>query len=307
MAISVVMCVHNGERFLAPAIDSVASQSFRDFEFIIVNDGSTDATAEILRAYRDRDPRIRIVDQPKRGLPASLNTAVAQAAHELIARMDADDMMMPNRLERQLWFIAQHPEISVACSYGELIDAEGRRIGRSEIAVDVDRGRKLLAPTYFLEIIHPSVLMRKQDLLKVGGYRELPFGEDRDLWGRMVTAGFGIACQPEVLIRYRLHSAAMSVNKQQRNMVTCDWIDANVVRRLQGQDEISYDHYLRERERRSPLEKIVDYRNRRLFLYYKQATRYYGDKKWLSFAGSLALAVALRPAETLRRVRRKLA
>ena len=307
MTISVIMAVFNGSRFLSHAVDSVLNQTLMDFEFIIVNDGSTDSSRAILEAYANKDRRIKFVDRPHAGNAASLNTAIENASHELIAIMDADDVMMPNRLERQLSFMMTQPNISVACSHAYLIDIKGTIIGISQNTVDVSRGRNERNPKLFSEIVHPSVLMRKKDILQIGGYRDVYFCNDRDLWGRLVTAGFDIRCQPEILLGYRLHLGAASAQTMRRNSLYATYCDVNVVRRLQGKNEFSFESFLVERKQRSLFARLNDYRKTSALMYYKRSTRYRGEGLYGRCVLSLAIAVALDPFHVLKRTWAKLA
>ncbi|MBI5094602.1 MAG: glycosyltransferase family 2 protein [Candidatus Hydrogenedentes bacterium] len=109
-AVSVVMSVYNGERYLAEAIESILGQTYRDFEFIIIDDGSTDESLKIVEGYASRDNRIRLVSRPNRGLAAALNDGIEIARAPIIARMDADDVSLPKRFEKQMLYMAQHPE-----------------------------------------------------------------------------------------------------------------------------------------------------------------------------------------------------
>src|ERR1700680_111125 len=120
--VSVVMSVFNGERFVSEAIESILHQTFHDFEFIIINDGSTDGTADILSRYQNSDPRVAVHDQQKKGLVQSLNTGCGLARGRYIARMDADDIAFPERLERQINYLEQNPDIALIGSSVNVID-----------------------------------------------------------------------------------------------------------------------------------------------------------------------------------------
>src|SRR5208337_1888421 len=122
MQVSVIMAVYNGDKFLEEAVESVLCQTFADFEFVIIDDGSTDGTSKLLAKYAEQDSRIVVIRQDNRGLPSSLNRAISVANCELLARMDADDRMLPCRLERQIEFVARNPDAAVVCSYSYLIN-----------------------------------------------------------------------------------------------------------------------------------------------------------------------------------------
>ena len=126
MKISVIMAVYNGAGTLKESIESVLNQTFRDFEFIIVNDGSTDDTDKIIGVYRKLDARIVVIEHKNQGLTRSLNIALGKAKGEYIARQDADDVSLPQRFQRQVQFLDAQNRIGfVGCNYG-LIDREGR-------------------------------------------------------------------------------------------------------------------------------------------------------------------------------------
>ena len=302
MTITVVMPIYNGERFLRPAIESVIGQSFQDFELLAVDDGSTDSSRQILDAFRAEDKRVKVIYQPHLGYAAALNTGIDKASHDLIAMMDADDLMMPNRLERQLSFMTSHPRASVVCSYAYLIDIKGKIIGTSQNDVDVERGIAERDPTLFSEIVNPSVLMRRRDIIKVGGYREtFIFAPDRDLWTRLATSGYSIKCQPEFLLGYRLHLGALSAGTMHRNALFATYSNVNFVRRLRGEAELAFNEFLRQRSQRPLGRRLNEWRIWTALMYYKRATRYRGERRWIGCAGSFAIAVSLAPSYVIKR------
>ncbi len=305
--VSVFMTVYNGERFLEDAARSVLEQSYRNFEFVIVDDGSTDRTESILQQLEQSDPRIRVVRQPNRGPAAALNCALHAAQHELVAHIDHDDRALPHWLESQLAFLLRHPECSVVSSFGFFINSHGKRFGTSANAVDVDKGRRELRPACFLELIHSTVLMRRTDILAAGGYRPIKF-EDRDLWGRVVTSGFMIRCNPVPLVEYRLHGPSETTRKiTPLEDYARRGVDLNVVRRLQGMPELS-PLQLQEFFRNRPLwVRWQDFRCRKAGLSFREAARHFSEREWLPLTRSVAIAVALRPLYTVARARRKLA
>jgi glycosyltransferase involved in cell wall biosynthesis len=209
--ISVVMSVFNGECFLREAVESILTQSFRDFEFIVIDDGSADAVRSMLHCYQTRDSRIRVYHQENRGLVASLNRGCGLARGKYIARMDADDIAIRDRLAWQIEFMERHPEVAVVGGAVQFIDQSGKALRTA--------GRPLHNPE-IQEIIlgqsgvmwHPTVLMRKAAFSQVGGYRNVADAEDYDLWLRMAER-FELANLPEVLLKYRIHPGQVSVAK----------------------------------------------------------------------------------------------
>lgn len=297
------MTVFNGQKYLAEALESVLAQTCKDFEFLIVDDGSTDRSGSILRDYAQRDSRIRIFFPGKLGLPAALNLLLREAKSEHVARMDSDDRMLPNRLERQLAFFAERTNLSVACSYAYFISGRGRRLGSSRTSIDLERGIRELRPELFLEFIHPTVMMRRSHILEAGGYdASFRYAEDRHLWGRLVTQGRGIACQPEFLLEYRLHSSAMTNSSSNRTQFTCLGIDTNIIRRLKGEPEFSPAE-LERWYRNLPLWERLRRHTRFLATQnFQNASRFYADQRYARFFLALASAMALRPLAVINRL-----
>ncbi|HSI22289.1 MAG TPA: glycosyltransferase [Methylophilaceae bacterium] len=208
--ISILLPVYNGARYLADAIDSILNQSFSEFELVIVNDGSKDHSARIVAGYTDT--RIRYFEQENQGLPATLNRAASQAHGEYLFRQDQDDISHPNRLERQVAFLDQHPEIGIVGSWARIFsensDVKPERIhrhpaGTSAIAFSV------LFDTPF---VHSSVAIRRSVFEAVGGYscdRERQPPEDFELWSRICRFSAG-ANLPEILVDYREVPGSMS-------------------------------------------------------------------------------------------------
>jgi hypothetical protein len=205
------MSVYNGEQFLAAAIESVLAQTFTDFEFLALDDGSTDATAEILSRYARQDPRLRPIVRENRGLIASLNQLLAEARAPLVARMDADDICYPERFERQAAFLAAHPEYGVVGSRCDDIDdhdapwpvrAISHPLTHEEFLAAIELGLPLLC--------HPSVMMRRDIVLGVGGYHPaFRHCEDLDLWLRLASVT-RIGNLPDRLLRYRHYAGQVS-------------------------------------------------------------------------------------------------
>lgn len=208
-AISVLMPVYNAERFLEEAVDSVLAQTLRDFELIAIDDGSTDASLRILRESAARDPRIRVVSRPNQGLIATLNEALHVARGELIARMDADDVSLPERFGRQQQHLRAHPDCVAVGSRVLLIDPGGgplREIGENQDHEGIDRA---YLEGGFGTIVHAAAMFRRATLLEIGGYRpRFDSAEDVDLFLRLAERG-RLANLPDVLYRYRMHHASI--------------------------------------------------------------------------------------------------
>lgn len=207
--VSVLMAVYNSERYLALAVNSILNQTYRDFELIVVDDGSTDRSLAILQACAAHDSRLRLTSRANRGIPYTRNELLSQATSELIAVMDADDIARPNRLACQVAFMQQHPEVVCLGSAFELIDAKGRLITRLPVPLnDAQIQPQILAG--HAAIFQPCAMMRRQAVLQVGAYNEeMTQAEDLDLWLRLGEIG-KLANLPEALMQYRLHPNSVS-------------------------------------------------------------------------------------------------
>lgn len=210
--ISVIMSVRNGERYLRQALDSILNQSFKDFEFIVIDDASTDNTAEILKAYEEQDSRFRIIQNEQNlGLGENLARAVNLAEGEFIARMDADDISMPERLKVQSDFLLNQPEILVCGSDFEIIDADG--FPKNKISViknlDILRWRLLLGSGMLVN--HGIAMFRRSFFDKFGNYSSLRTAQDFELWSRLFKEQpLPIANLDFCLLQYRIHQEAIT-------------------------------------------------------------------------------------------------
>ena len=210
--VSVVMSVHNGERFLREAVESILGQSFRDFEFITIDDGSTDCTAAILSSYQRNDPRVRVYHQENRGLIESLNRGCGVARGKYIARMDADDVAVRDRLMRQVDFMETHREIAVLGGAVEVINAAGESLATYRNPAKDDEIKSELLQGG-CPLWHPAVLMRSHVFRSVGGYRRnVVDAEDLDLWLR-IADHYQLGNLEAIVLRYRRHDAQVSVRK----------------------------------------------------------------------------------------------
>ena len=207
--VSVVMSVFNGERFLAEAVESILDQSFRDFEFIVIDDGSTDGSARILEGYARRDPRVQVCQQDNQGLVCSLNRGCGLARGKYIARMDADDISVRDRLLWQVDFMEQHPGVAVVGGAIERINSSGDGLEIKRYATGDDEIKTALARNRS-ELPHPAVLIRREIFCSVGGYRTaFVDAEDYDLWLRMAECS-QLSNLSRVVLKYRVHCAQIT-------------------------------------------------------------------------------------------------
>lgn len=209
LKVSILLPFHNEAQTLEACLDSIQAQTLKEFELLAVNDASTDGSTAIVAKRARKDPRIRLLNSPVRGLVPTLNHGLTMARGPLIARMDADDLMYPARLLSQYRFLHTHPEYDLVAGrarlfpdseidagYREYIRWQNQCLSQEDIAAEI-----------YIEspFAHPSVMFRKRIVQRLGGYRQGPFPEDYDLWLRMHHAGCSMAKLPEILLEWREH------------------------------------------------------------------------------------------------------
>ena len=195
--VSVVTSVYNGEEYLEECVDSILNQTFQNFEYIILNNGSTDGTASILQRYTD--PRLRIIHQENLGISKSLNKGINLSNSELIARLDADDFSSPQRLEKQVTFMEKHPDI-VLCG-SRWLELVGEKLIKQIVAfVDTDQAIKK-SMSLFNPFSHSVVIFRKKTFITAGGYSErFKYSQDYELWLRMLAFGKTLILKEELAV-----------------------------------------------------------------------------------------------------------
>jgi len=208
--VTVLMSVFDGQKYLREAIESILVQTFNNFEFIIIDDASTDETWKILTEYSEEDQRIVLIqNQENIGLTRSLNKGLKFAQGSYIARQDADDISLPDRLQKQLAYLDEHPKVILVSSNIEFIDSEKRTLSRTQKDGDAH-----LVAWYLLFYNclggHSQVMFRREPVMHLGGYSDTyRYSQDYELWLRLVNEG-DIAILPDVLQRWRDHSENIS-------------------------------------------------------------------------------------------------
>src|SRR5690606_34870006 len=211
ITVTVFMAAYNATPYIAQAIQSILNQSFRDFELLIVDDGSTDNTVEIINSFDD--PRIRLIENDSnKGLGFTRNIALKEAKGEFLAILDADDIAFPKRLEKQVNHFFINPKLAVLGSYAHIIDKKGNRTGKDiKLSCNSDK----LRATLFLSntFVHSSIMMRTSIFREIGGYPNHPVAQDYALLVR-IGLKYEIENLPEYLVEYRMHDSNISLQKK---------------------------------------------------------------------------------------------
>ena len=282
--ISVALPIYNGERYLAEAIDSILAQTFTDFELIIIDDGSTDSSLDILRVYEKRDARIRLISRENRNLVATLNEIIDLARGTWIARMDQDDIAMPHRFERQLEWL-EKSGADICGTWVRFFGAGDERVLKHPQNDDAIK----MAMLFGCPFAHPTVMMKADLVRKLRYDNAYEKCEDYDLWERASRAGWLMTNVPEILLLYRQHEGQISTVTSDRQQeltqkvrrsawenvcdsmcVKIEWVDEVLKLREKSPPKISMDKV--ERAIISLLEQTQGEARRTIF---DQATRLY--------------------------------
>ena len=207
--IDVLVPVYNAEATIASAVESLTRQTFQDLRIILVNDGSTDRTREIIGEMARADHRILIIDQPNQGLVHALNRGIQHLDAPFVARMDSDDLCFPERFALQHAYFEANPDCVGLSGAVQHIDGQGAPIGESTTLHDTSEADPYWAPSKEPHLIHPFLMMRAPALRQVNGYRYAYFAEDADLYWRLAEIG-RLANLPDKLGQYRIHADSIS-------------------------------------------------------------------------------------------------
>lgn len=214
--ISVVMAVYNGEKYLRTAIDSILNQTYPDFEFIIIDDCSTDNTVNILKSYTDA--RIKVVrNEQNLRLPASLNKGLKIARGKYIARMDADDISVPDRFEKQVKYLDDHQDIAVIGGSFQVFNEIGENLYINKARCDEKLDKYYLLPS---PIGHPTAMLRKSMTVDEGFLYDEKYtsAQDYDLWLR-IAQKHKINNIPDVVLKYRVHNSSISKTRSEEQQL----------------------------------------------------------------------------------------
>lgn len=218
--ISVILPVHNGQPFLFAAVSSVLSQTFKSFELIAIDDGSTDDSFAVLHEFASTDPRMTVVSRPNRGLISTLNEGIALSSGDYIARMDSDDVAFPDRFALQVAHLDANPDIVALGGQIVLIDEVDRPICRFSSPLDHEMIDSKHMTNFASVLCHPATMLRTQALRDIGGYDEaMEAAEDFDLWLRLAEIG-RLANLSASVLYYRQHLNSVGYAKRQRQRLS---------------------------------------------------------------------------------------
>ena len=308
--ISVVLPVYNQEKYVAETLESVLAQTFQDFEVLVHDDGSTDGTAAILRCFAARDPRLRASFAPNAGRCTATNRLVEQARGRWCAFLDADDVMLPGRLEQQLAYHRVHPEVDATSCHCHYINEHGQHLGTQRypgLRTTAD-GRHELAKGHFVHCAFTGFMLKKSVYLACGGLRSQFWpSEDFEIFNRLVAQGFSLVIVQQVLMLYRIHATAITSKRPLHMFDMLHYTSRCLALRRAGQAEPSFAEFMAERQRSPWWVKLSRRRYGYSIILHRQAGFCLHTKEYVRFGWLLATSLLLSPNFVLAAVRKKLA
>lgn len=301
--VSVVMPVKNAERYIDAAIDSVRIQTMPDLELLVVLNGSTDSSEEIAGHHAAEDSRIRILNCPKTGASYAMNWGVERARADWIARLDADDIWLQHKLEKQLLLVNANPDLGAVATYGEIISESGRVVARFSAGGPTTREEfDCMRNDSLISLLSSSVMFSRRAALEIGGHQvDLATAQDVDFWNRIADK-YTILSVPEVSVYYRMHTSSTSSRKFFSQAVNARMVALNMRLRRSGQRELSLVEYRKVEDLWSIRRKLkVALRDRSRYCY-RHGGVLLVNKQW---QGSLWLIVSvlLYPAAPIKKAR----
>ncbi len=305
MKLTVVMSVYNGEKFLREAIESILKQTFSDFKFLIVNNSSTDGTAEILEDFRQKDQRIRVITNNENlTYVEGRMLALKRVKTEWVALMDADDISHPERLQTQVDFIKKYGDkIGALGVWGKHIGPTGKTVANSTFgATSFDEFNKLNKNNEAIGLIDPTAVLHLPTFNEVGGYRpETVPAADLDLWYRMAETGRAIMVLPKFLFKYRVHGSAGSVQGAMLQRKKTHFINYNMRLRRSGVEEIIWEEYCRKVWSK-PFYRLLKLRTDYAMVWYKKAGFSFVERRYVKMIPYLFFSILLKPEFALKRL-----
>ena len=303
--ISIVMPSYNSAAFIREAVDSLVSQTYPHFELLVCDDGSSDDTQKIVREMAHRDSRIRLIVNQHGGVSRNCNVGLKAAKFPWIARLDADDVAAPDRLETQIKAAERHPEVICWGGRAHLINRQGRMLRGAQLGpVNEAEYQELRRSGKVIYILGPTVMYRRDDALAAGGYDPRFDGaEDIELLSRLACRG-SLRTLPDVLTLYRIHGQSVTAHRSAQQRHLFSFIEARN-RAWQSGKDLELEPYLAELAARPALDRLRDGIAGRGSQYYRNTSIHFAERRLISALGTGAMAALLQPLATTQRFGRR--
>lgn len=294
--ISVVMPAYNTGKYIGEALESILNQTFQEFEIIVVDDGSTDNTVEVVRRYMEKDDRIRLIQNAHGGVGHARNTGLYAAKYDWIALLDSDDVALPERFEKQVKAIKADPEVVVWDTLIRNMGADG------QLQADVKRVAPATKEQFYGmrdngQVIHvatTTAIFRRDIALEIEGFdKRFKNSGDTEFWNRMARHG-PILSIPEVLTLYRLHAESVTSKSFEHQFINGHYLQLRAKAWAEGKD-LLYEDYLRDYHNQPPVRKFLRYMNKTSRRLYREASVYISSKNYLKGFAILLLSLLFNP------------
>ena len=300
--VSVVMPVHNSEAHIAEAIESIQSQTFSDFELLVVFNGTTDSSRNIAAKYAAMDKRIKLLECPDIGAAAAMNHGVARAKAPWISRMDSDDIALPEKLERQMLFLSENQDVAALATHGDIVNTSGKRVasfsGKGPTTRE-DFQRQRLGLIYLLA---SSVVFSKEASDRIGGHRvDYHTSQDIEFWSRLADE-HTILSIPETLVLYRIHGSSISMRRYFEQCRNARRAEFNMRLRRRGDSELTEQEYLDFEQRQSIITRTRFLLKDRSRYWYRRGASRLADGH-VTGSGWIVLSLLTYPPAVVRKVK----
>lgn len=306
MLLSVIMPVFNQERFLAETIESVLHQTYQDFEFLILDDGSKDKSAKIMEQYAKKDKRITPIFHKNAGRANATNYLISIAKGKFCALLDADDIMMPNRLEVQLAYHKENPEIDATSCNCYYMNDRGILLGKQRFPglTSVAVARKALANNDILHCAITGLMVKKEVYLKIGGLRPAFWPcDDVDFTNRLIEEGFTLIIIQELLMKYRMHPYSNNEREPMHVYDTYGYVGYCCTLRRTGKSEISFAEFIQMRIKKSWWITFNQKRYNLSQMFFRRAAFELMSKHYFTSLPQIIVAFIFSPVHVFKKVR----
>jgi GT2 family glycosyltransferase len=301
--ISTVMAAYNASEFIALAIESILNQTFTNFELIVIDDGSIDNTVEIVKHYIELDQRVRLIQNEHTGVCQARNTGIKHSKYPWIAIMDADDISLPQRFEKQINAAKANPEVVAWGTYVQHISPTGKVLTlQKQGPTSQEEYHNLMKEKGIPFVVHSTSLIKKEALLAIGGYdSQFPVSQDFEMMSRLADYGPIIAL-PEPLVLYRVHSQSASMQKFYLQQSLTRWIIARHQARLAGTSLPELSQFTAEENKQPLLLRLIQKVRLAGQFNYRMAGLLLANKQYLQAGFHLFMAILLNPLYSLPRL-----
>ncbi len=301
--VSVVMPAYNAAQFIESSVRSILAQSYRDFDFYVVDDGSKDDTVKILEELASEDDRLTVIRKENGGVSSALNRGIEAADTKWVVIMHADDIALPNRLETQLAYAQKFPDVVVWGSFAKHINIHDEVLSLSKAGPTSETEfQKLRNAGKAVMVIHPSAMINREIFIKAGGYNSSFDGsEDLELFDRMAEYG-AVQTIPEPLLLYRIHASSISMNRFFLMRKFTRYVRSRQRSRLNKERIPSFEEFLKQYAKAPIFTRLRRSLDDMSQFYYRSSGLNFGEGRKIKAAWLFGISVFLNPVYSTSRI-----